>query len=49
MVSSEGTCAAFYSAGRGIGAPARPLAFVAPLAAATAATTPTPGTPEVAR
>jgi hydrogenase expression/formation protein HypD len=31
MVSSEGTCAAFYSAGRGIGAPARPLAMVAPI------------------
>jgi hydrogenase expression/formation protein HypD len=30
MVSSEGTCAAFYSAGRGIGAPARPLHVVAP-------------------
>jgi hydrogenase expression/formation protein HypD len=25
MVSSEGTCAAFFTAGRGIGAPARPL------------------------
>jgi hydrogenase expression/formation protein HypD len=34
MVSSEGTCAAFYSAGRGIGAPARPLAMVAPIGAA---------------
>jgi len=31
MVSTEGTCAAFYSAGRGIGAPARPLELVAPL------------------
>ncbi len=31
MVSSEGTCAAFYSAGRGIGAPARPLPMVEPL------------------
>lgn len=30
MVSSEGTCAAFYGAGRGIGAPARPLVMVAP-------------------
>ncbi len=26
MVSSEGTCAAFFAAGRGLGAPARPLA-----------------------
>ncbi len=34
MVSSEGTCAAFYSAGRGIGAPVRPLQMVAPLSAA---------------
>jgi hydrogenase expression/formation protein HypD len=33
MVSSEGTCAAFYSAGRGLGAPARALQMVAPLAA----------------
>jgi hydrogenase expression/formation protein HypD len=33
MVSSEGTCAAFYSAGRGIGAPARPFQMVAPLRA----------------
>jgi hydrogenase expression/formation protein HypD len=31
MVSSEGTCAAFFSAGRGIGAPARPLPQVAPI------------------
>jgi hydrogenase expression/formation protein HypD len=31
MVSSEGTCAAFYSAGRGIGAPARPLEMAAPM------------------
>jgi hydrogenase expression/formation protein HypD len=31
MVSSEGTCAAFYSAGRGLGAPARPLELVAPM------------------
>jgi hydrogenase expression/formation protein HypD len=31
MVSTEGTCAAFYSAGRGLGAPARPLELVAPL------------------
>jgi hydrogenase expression/formation protein HypD len=31
MVSSEGTCAAFYSTGRGIGAPARPFELVAPL------------------
>jgi hydrogenase expression/formation protein HypD len=30
MVSSEGTCAAFYSAGRGIGVEARPLPMVAP-------------------
>jgi hydrogenase expression/formation protein HypD len=30
MVSSEGTCAAFYSAGRGIGIEARPLPMVAP-------------------
>ena len=34
MVSSEGTCAAFFSAGRGIGAPARPLPQVAPIGAA---------------
>jgi hydrogenase expression/formation protein HypD len=32
MVSSEGTCAAFYSAGRGIGAPVRPLTMASPLA-----------------
>jgi len=31
MVSSEGTCAAFYTAGRGIGAPVRPLEMVSPL------------------
>jgi hydrogenase expression/formation protein HypD len=31
MVSSEGTCAAFFSAGRGIGVPARPLVQVAPI------------------
>ncbi len=31
MVSSEGTCAAFYSAGRGIGAPVRPLSVPSPL------------------
>ncbi len=37
MVSSEGTCAAFFTAGRGIGAPARPLEMVAPLPAATEA------------
>ena len=30
MVSSEGTCAAFYSAGRGLGVEARPLPMVAP-------------------
>jgi hydrogenase expression/formation protein HypD len=30
MVSSEGTCAAFYSAGRGIGVEPRPLPMVAP-------------------
>ncbi len=36
MVSSEGTCAAFYAAGRGIGAPARPLPLVAPLPSAPA-------------
>jgi hydrogenase expression/formation protein HypD len=30
MVSSEGTCAAFYAAGRGLGAPARPLVMAAP-------------------
>jgi hydrogenase expression/formation protein HypD len=29
MVSSEGTCAAFYAAGRGLGAVARPLAVLA--------------------
>jgi hydrogenase expression/formation protein HypD len=29
MVSSEGTCAAFYTAGRGLGAPARPLQMAA--------------------
>ena len=39
MVSSEGTCAAFFSAGRGLGglrslAPARPLVQVAPISAA---------------
>ena len=32
MVSSEGTCAAFYAAGRGIGAPARLLTMASPLA-----------------
>ncbi len=37
MVSAEGTCAAFYSAGRGIGAPARPLEMVAPIGAAETA------------
>ncbi|HEX9044622.1 MAG TPA: hydrogenase formation protein HypD [Candidatus Limnocylindrales bacterium] len=31
MVSSEGTCSAFYAAGRGIGAPAQPLVAVSPL------------------
>jgi len=31
MVSAEGTCAAFYAAGRGLGAPAQPLVQVAPL------------------
>jgi len=31
MVSTEGTCAAFFSAGRGIGVPARPLVQVAPI------------------
>jgi len=31
MVSTEGTCAAFYSAGRGLGVPARPLELVAPM------------------
>ena len=31
MVSTEGTCAAFFSAGRGIGIPARPLVQVAPI------------------
>jgi hydrogenase expression/formation protein HypD len=34
MVSSEGTCAAFYAAGRGIGAPARPLVVASPVGAA---------------
>jgi hydrogenase expression/formation protein HypD len=34
MVSSEGTCAAFFSAGRGIGMVAGPLPLVAPIAAA---------------
>ena len=34
MVSSEGTCAAFFSAGRGMGAPARPLPQVSPIGAA---------------
>jgi hydrogenase expression/formation protein HypD len=29
MVSSEGTCSAFYAAGRGLGAPARPLSMAA--------------------
>ncbi len=38
MVSAEGTCAAFYSAGRGLGAPARPLELVAPIAIATEVT-----------
>jgi len=42
MVSSEGTCAAFYAAGRGIGVPARPLAMAAP-AATNAPTTPIEG------
>ncbi len=37
MVSSEGTCAAFYSAGRGVGAPARPLTVIAPFEPATQA------------
>jgi hydrogenase expression/formation protein HypD len=36
MVSSEGTCAAFYSAGRGIGAPARPLEMVSVATSAVA-------------
>ncbi len=36
MVSSEGTCAAFFSAGRGMGAPARPLVQVAPIGSTTA-------------
>jgi hydrogenase expression/formation protein HypD len=36
MVSSEGTCAAFFSAGRGIGAPVRPLVQVAPIGSAAA-------------
>jgi hydrogenase expression/formation protein HypD len=31
MVSSEGTCSAFFAAGRGIGAPAQALTMVAPL------------------
>ena len=31
MVSAEGTCAAFYAAGRGLGAPARPLTQLGPL------------------
>jgi len=34
MVSSEGTCAAFFSAGRGIGVPVRPLVQVAPIGTA---------------
>ncbi len=33
MVSSEGTCAAFYAAGRGIGVPARPLQMAGPIGA----------------
>jgi len=37
MVSSEGTCAAFFSAGRGLGVPARPLVQVAPIGGAGAA------------
>jgi hydrogenase expression/formation protein HypD len=43
MVSAEGTCAAFYAAGRGIGAgigaPARPLEVAGPIAAAPGAAT----------
>jgi hydrogenase expression/formation protein HypD len=37
MVSTEGTCAAFFSAGRGLGAPARALPLVEPIAQAEAA------------
>jgi hydrogenase expression/formation protein HypD len=33
MVSSEGTCAAFHAAGRGLGAPARELPQVTPISA----------------
>jgi hydrogenase expression/formation protein HypD len=33
MVSAEGTCAAFFAAGRGIGAPARPLEMTGSVAA----------------
>ncbi len=45
MVSSEGTCAAFYSAGRGIGAPVRPLVQVAPIGGAAAPAGRTDGGP----
>jgi hydrogenase expression/formation protein HypD len=37
MVSAEGTCAAFHSAGRGLGAPARPLPMASPLVAPSGA------------
>ena len=33
MVSSEGTCSAFFAAGRGLGAPAHPLPMASPVAA----------------
>jgi hydrogenase expression/formation protein HypD len=37
MVSSEGTCAAFHAAGRGLGAPVRPLLRVAPVSSSEGA------------
>ncbi len=46
MVSSEGTCAAFYAAGRGIGAPARPLVQLSPLRPLAATGAAVPGTPD---
>jgi hydrogenase expression/formation protein HypD len=52
MVSSEGTCAAFYAAGRGIGGPARPLetvSFAVPVTRSPLAAAPGSATPEGGR
>jgi hydrogenase expression/formation protein HypD len=54
MVSSEGTCAAFFAAGRGLGglrtlSPARPLVQVAPTQVAPIAPARLPETPEASR